>query len=151
MDKRRAVQVFIRRDGDQVIVVPMHYNENGVRYEDETTVRIEGPFDPSEIGTAVFLALGTSGVRPKNLRETKLTDWPAFRASGATSVRRFEADYIALKVEGANDANLVFTITGLPFKGSELEVGATAPNACSSENLGDVVGKVYRACRDRTI
>ena len=148
---QKTARVFVRRDGGRAIVVAMHRNENGVYFEADQTAVQDAPLNDVEIGTTVFQALGSSSLQQKDLRDVKSTDWPAYRASGAPSVREFEADYIYLEVEGANDANLIYAITGSPNNGSDLEVRGTVSSACAPAGIGKMVMKVYRACRDRIL
>jgi hypothetical protein len=151
MGLRRAARVFIHRDGREAIVVAMHYNEDRIGYEDDMAALITSRPDAVRIGKEVVEALNKSAIRPKNLRDTKLADWPAYRTSGAKSVREFEAEYIQLCVEGANEANVVYVITGIPKKDSELQVTSSVSSCSPPDDLGKRVLRVYQACRDRKL
>ena len=79
-----------------------------------------------------------------------MSDWPSYRASGATSVRKFEQDFISISVEGANDANLIATISGWPEKDSQLQVTSLVSTAVPAE-MGQRILLVYEAWRDRRV
>jgi hypothetical protein len=141
----------MRRDGERTVIVAMHFNDDGILYEDDRALSIAGPVDALELGREVVQALNKTSLRPRDLRHYKLADWPAYGASGASSVRRFEAEYIQLSVESANDANVVYVITGSPSRDSHLQVKTSVSSACSPEELGNRALEVYCACRDRKL
>jgi hypothetical protein len=94
----------------------MHVNEDGIWYEAETPAVLQGPLTAETLGGAVVTAMRATARRSRDLRAQKFSDRPSYRASGSTSVRTFEQEFISLSVDGANDANVVAVVTGAPEK-----------------------------------
>lgn len=147
---KQSARVFIARSGERAVVVTMHVNEYGILFEDDSARILEAPLSPDAIGTAVRAAMMGTARRSRDLRQARMSDWPAFRASGLRTVKSFEAEFIAIDVDAANDANLVAVITGSPEKDAELEVTSSVSTACP-EKIGEYVLRVYEACRDRRV
>jgi hypothetical protein len=147
---KHSACVYIARSGDTAVVVTMNVNEDGIWYEDEQARVLDGPLTGEELGAAVAGAMRSTARKSRNLRTAKMTDWPAYRASGAKSVRAFEEQFIYVAVEGANDANLVAVVTGSPEKGAELQVTSSVSTAFPA-NMGERILRVYEACRDRIV
>jgi hypothetical protein len=128
----------------------MHMNEDGIWYEDETPTVLKGPLTAEHLGNSVGTAMRGTVRRAKDVRVTKISAWPAYRASGATSVRQFEQLFIPIDVDGANEANLVAVVTGSPEKDCVLRVTSSVSTAFSSK-VGECILRVYEACRDRRV
>jgi hypothetical protein len=146
---RRHASVFISRNADKAVIVPMHFHE-GVYVEDESVTSTETPLDPRLLGTLIREALMRSQCRSGNAwRGGSPRQWPAFRASGVRTVKSFERDYIRVSVVGANEANIIWEIEGYPAKDAELRVRATvSAGQRFLVTLGERVLGVYHACRD---
>ena len=148
---KQRCTVFINRSGQPAIVVAQHYNgRGGFLVEDEAPIVLP-EVGPPELGTTVIAALKATCVRPaRNYRNRKLTDWPAFRSSGARSVRVFEEDFVRLQISGANSANIIYRIEGWPHKNARLRV-IREVSMGSAAAIGDACLDVWRACRDRAV
>ncbi len=146
---KQFARVFIAKSDERTIVATIHQNELGVWYEDESPTVLEPASSAEQVGRAVREAMRKTSVRPKDLRSHKLTDWPCFKASRLRSVRQFEDRYIAIRVRGANEANIIAVVTGSPEKDAPLDVTTTA--SMSDEPLGVAIIQVFEACRDRRI
>jgi hypothetical protein len=76
------------------------------------------------------------------MRDMKLTDWPAYRASGAKSVESFEANSWMIEVDTINTA-IVVTVRPRLSLHSEISVqGTTIPR---HEDLGAVIRMSLKA------
>jgi hypothetical protein len=148
---KRFARLFIARSGSRAIAVGMHMSENDIWYEDDTPAVLNAPFTAEELGNAIAEAMGRTDRRARNARHNKLSDWPAYRASGEKSVRRFEESYIGISIKGANAANLVAIITGDPEKNAVLQITSTISTGIVPAELGERVLHVYEACRDRRV
>jgi hypothetical protein len=148
---QQHAHVYIKRDGSEAVVATVHRNQDSILIEDDTAEVLAPPIDAERIGALTKKSLRRSAVVQRDLRSHKLTDWPAFRASGSPSVRRFEADFLALRISGANDVNLIFVITGSPEKDAELEVTTSISSGGDAGSLGHAILRVYQACRDRKL
>lgn len=145
--------VFISKDESKAIIVSLHFNgKSGFLVEDSEPVVLTSPIDPNALGVTLLSALRKTSInKPGNFRNRKLTDWPAFKASKAPSVRQFELNYIPLFVSGTNDVNLIYTIEGFPFKDAELHIYSSISSSMPANKLGERIMMVFRACRDRSI
>jgi len=148
---KKFARVFIARSGSRAVAVGMHLNEHDIWYEDDTPTVLNGPFTAEELGNAIAEEMRKTDRRPRSLRESKLTDWPAYRASGERTVRKFEESFIEISVEGANAANLSAVITGAPEKDSTLQITSTISTGVVPAELGDRVLDVYKACLERRL
>src|SRR5258708_33671627 len=98
-----------------VIVAPRHATLEGVLYEqDSPTVLTDA--SPVSVGAAIKSAFEVFSVRQKDLRDWKKSDWPAFKASGAKSLKQFEAEFYQLSVSHLNSSGVVARAE-LPFPG----------------------------------
>src|SRR5215469_16448730 len=71
-----------------------------------------------------------------NLRSRKKTEWPAYRASGASSVRAFEDDYIRISVVGLR--GVLRVQADVPAQAPDgLFVGRVISTACQFEAFGE--------------
>jgi hypothetical protein len=76
------------------------------------------------------------------MRDMKLTDWPAYQASGAKSVKSFEANSWMIEVDTINTAIVITARPRLSLY-SEISVqGAANPR---HEDLGAVIRKTLKA------
>ena len=146
---KKFARVFINRSGARAIAVGMHMNENDLWYEDDAPTVLNKPFAAEDLGQAISQEMAKTDRRALEERDSKLTDWPAFKASGERSVRRFAESYIEVSVEGANASNLVAVITGSPNKDALLQIRSTISTGVVLAELGERVLQVYEACRDR--
>jgi hypothetical protein len=151
---RRHATVYIDRGGAKAIVVAQHYNggPGGVLIEDDQPTVLGDLEDDLALSAAIEDALVRSQVRPeRDLRSMGRSDWPAYKASRASSMRAFEASFIRLSISGANEANIIFEIEGMPVPdpvNHELHVVAYAGR---SLDMGRQCLRVWRACRDRSL
>jgi hypothetical protein len=148
---KKFARVFIARSRARAIVVGMRMNEHDVWYEEDSPTVLEEPFTADDLGNAIAVAMGKTERKTRNLRDGKLTDWPAYKASGERAVRKFEESHIEISVEGANAANLIAVITGNPEKDAVLQVTSTISTGVVPAELGERVLLVYEACRDRRV
>lgn len=136
---QQHAHVFITEDESKAIIVTLHFAEKGgVLIEHSEPAIITDPIETNRHGNAFLSALRkTSMKNSENLRNRKLTDWPAFRASKALSSRQFELNSIPLIVSGADDANLIYTIEGVPFKDAELHIISSVTSGIPANELGE--------------
>jgi hypothetical protein len=147
---KQSARIHIAKSGSLAVVVTMHVNEDGIWYESESPAVLRGPLTAEQLGGAVVRAMSATAQRSKDLRTVKMSDWPSYRASGATSVRNFEQEFISLAIDGANDANLVAVVTGAPEIDAELQVTSSVSTAFPT-SMGECILRVYEACRDRRL
>lgn len=111
----------------------------------ETGAPTIAPADISnfELGTTICDHLLRYAPRsPDNMRSSKPTDWLAYRASGAKSVRNFQEHSWRIRVSTMNTAVLVESSPSLSLH-SEIYVGGIA--TASHETIGTTVRKALNA------
>ena len=148
---KKFARVFIDRSESKAITVSMHLNEDGIWYEDDAPRVLNAPFDAEELGNAIAEAMAKTDRRTKSLRDSKLSEWPAYKASRERTVGKFEESFIPISIEGANPANLVVIVTCHPDKGGVLHVTSSISTSVPPAELGERVLQVYKACRDRRL
>ena len=146
----RHAAVYIDRQGKTAIMVALHRNgRGGCLVEDEQPRLITVTEYLEDFGKALLEVFLASEVRAeRNLRHSKSTEWPAFKASGLRTVRKFESDFIRLELSGANSTNVICMIEGEPETNSELKIVASA-NPRLLAVFAERCLLVWRACRDR--
>ena len=73
----------------------------------------------------------------------KLTEWPAFRESGAKSVREFERAFTCVRIEALPGTLRVEGLVPVPAADG-LFVGRYVTNVCDAHQLGELVLVVTR-------
>ena len=146
----RYAAVYIDRQGKTAIMVTLHRNgRGGCLVEDEQPRVVAVTEYLEDFGKALLEVFLKSEVRAeRNLQQAQSTNWPAFRASGLRTVRKFESEFIRLEVSGANPANMTCVIEGGPETNSELKV-VTSVNPRLLAVFAEKCLLVWRACRDR--
>ena len=92
---------------DSVIVAAIHQNPDGIYYEQEMPLVISGQPTPEKLGAAFQRGLESFSVQGKDLKDEKRSDWPAFRVSGARSVKEFERSFRPMHCYALNPSNAV--------------------------------------------
>ena len=78
-----------------------------------------------------------------NIRSRNKTEWPAYRASGARSVRAFEDDYVRISVVAL--PCVLRVLADVPVRAAdELFVGRLITNSCQFDVLGELIHIVFR-------
>lgn len=150
---RHYAHIFVSRADETAIVVTLHYNgQGGLLFEDEHPVLIHFPYEAATIGHEVKVALSRTQIRlPVSFAKHKPSEWPAFQISQVKTIRHFEQEFILIRVSGANEANLVYSVEGYPNKDADLRVITSISSGVSAEKFGECITAVYRACRDRRL
>lgn len=143
----KRISLYISDKHQHLIIVPNHENNAGIIYEQENCFSSNLPIPPAELGNTIIDNLNNYSAKDKNLREHKLTDWPAFKHSKSKSVKAFKEEYIVIYIGSENSSNLILEICGLPFENGELKINSTISFHAKKEELGERVLQVYEACR----
>ena len=104
-DPVRGVQMYF--SDASVIVAAVHQSPEGIYFEQPTPVLIGGRPAPEELGAAFQEAFQAFSLQERDLQRAKLTDWPAFRASGLRSVKAFQSSFRAMQCFGLNASNVL--------------------------------------------
>lgn len=119
-----------------LIAAAIYDNHASACYEQEDAAVIEKWRNADTLGAAVWEALARFRRNDRNLYGHKLTDWPAYKASGVRSVKQFEATYLRIHVEALNEAALIFQASAQPPNESEIALRVTFGKGQSSKEVG---------------
>ena len=100
----RVVQIYF--SGTRFIVAAMHRSNAGIHYEQADPVVVEVR-QPADLGAAFRTAFDAFSLRDRDLSTSKKSDWPAYIASGLSSMKAFEREYTTILCEGLNASNAV--------------------------------------------
>jgi hypothetical protein len=142
----KSVSVYASSKHSQIIFAPMSKNFAGIRYEQDECFSSDFPISDLLFGEQALKYFNYFTIKDKNLREHKLTDWPAFRHSKVKTIRSFEADYVWAGVTGLDENNHTLRIEGLPYKDSDLSVTSMISAHTEPINIGDRLNKVIAVC-----
>lgn len=142
----KSLSIYVSNKHGQIIFAPVSKNLAGIRYEQDECFSADFPITDLLLGEYSLKYFGLFNIKDKNLREHKLTDWPAFRHSKIKTVRSFEADYVSISVTGLDENNHTLRIEGLPYKDSELSVTSIISAHTEPINIGDRINKVIEVC-----
>jgi hypothetical protein len=116
--------------------------EKGLSVEADATAVQPFNTEVDVVGQSVWEALLLFQVSPQ-LGSHKRTDWPAFRVSGAKSVRAFEYEFVRVAVEAF--PCFLRVEAAVPCSGADgLFVGRYISNACEFDELGELIHQVSR-------
>lgn len=102
-----SATLYFGKESRVAIAAPLHVNQDGIGYEQEAVRLLPAGYSLADLGDALKQALAAFSKRPCDLRLCKKTDWPAFRASGLSSVARFEREFLPVSVEYLNPSGAV--------------------------------------------
>lgn len=144
----KHARVYLHRDGSRLIVATVHDNQDGVLVEAEGPLSLTTWTD-EDLGDSVKTALDQSATITRDLQGLKQTDWPALKVSDERSVRAFQSSFIQIDLSGANEANLIYMIDGIPEGVSDLTIRTSIVSHASPVEFAQRLTRVYKACRDR--
>jgi hypothetical protein len=134
--------VYVSKIRGRIIVCAMTSPEKGHYVESEAIAVMSFESETSLLGQSVWKALLLFRSAP-NLGSSKKTDWPAFRASGAKSVRVFEDEFVRVSVEAF--LCVLRVEAAVPCKAADgLFVGRFITNACEFEEFGELLHHASR-------
>jgi hypothetical protein len=123
-------------------------HDAGVLIEDENVAILSREDGLPLLSAAIIEALDSSRELPvSDRRESKRSDWPAYKASGCRSIRQFEQDFLLVRIESANVAHHFVYLEGFPEHECELTVRCSS--VPSSPELGSACIRIIDACRAR--
>jgi hypothetical protein len=102
------------------------------------------PVDHLELGNEVLRNFHQFAIKDKNLRNHKITDWPAFKCSKSKSVRSFEETFTYISISGNNERNLMLCIEA-PLSGDDdiFITSRISSGPGNKEEIGEIIMRVY--------
>jgi hypothetical protein len=136
--------VYMSRLPAKIIICPEGSIERGFHTEQEPLAVLPYACSTEALGQTVWESLLQFKATPGlNLRSSKKTDWPAYRASGARSVREFEEQYLRVSVVAFPGVLRVEAAVPL-LDADGLFVGRVISSGCEFEALGEVIRDVFQ-------
>lgn len=142
----KCATVYISDKHKHIIIAPRHENDAGILYEQKECYSADYPIDLKVLGDEIIRNLNKYSVKDTNLRDSKSSDWPAYKHSKCKTIVSFEKDYVPVFIRSANDSNLILTLEGRPFKDSELTVNSSISFHADKEEIGNRVNNIYQSC-----
>ena len=136
----RNSTVYARADGTRWIVAT-NGNWEGAAMELSAKVLEDG----EHLGEAVLGALAAYRRRVRDADQPG--DWPALRASGELSQRRFDANWDQVFVSGANDHNVTWTVSGPTIGDLGLRLQAAVAPTTDADQLDRAIRLVIEETR----
>mgnify|MGYP000132528359 CR=1 FL=1 len=141
----KSIAVYISDKFQHLIIAPHHENDAGIIYEQKVCFVSDYPITSEELGNEIIRNLNIYSIKDVNLRDSKQSDWPAYKHGKSKSITKFEKDYINIFIRSANDSNLVLTVEGSPFKDSELKVSSAISFHADKDEIGNRIKAIYDA------
>jgi len=142
----KLVTVYLSDKHSEIIVAPYFKDtETGVNYEQNDCEIIDLNSSLETIGITVKRNFDKFDIKPRNFKESKKSDWPAFKAGKEKSMRGFEEKYRRISIRGLTDRNNTLrmeTVLNLP---NEIELTSTISAYCEPSELGNRILKMFRS------
>jgi hypothetical protein len=146
-DRPKHARVYVRRDGKKVLIVTLHYTQEGLLVEADGPLALTS-WDDDALGEAVQTAWDQSSTIVKDLRGRKMSDGAVLKMSGEPSARSFHSGYVQIDVSGANGSNLTVFIEGIPGDG-DLTLRTSMVSHAPPTEFGRQILRIFQICRDR--
>jgi hypothetical protein len=141
----KEAHIYLADETRPAVVAAMHHNRDGIRYEQDEAVVVPGWRDYAALVPALRSALQRFSFLDRNLRDSKRSDWAAYRASRCRSVRDFESSYLCISVRPANEAELLYIAEARPLDEEEISLSVTASRHDNAD-IGRKLLRLYDAC-----
>jgi hypothetical protein len=144
-DVARMVQVYF---GDaSTIVAPMHCNASAVYFEQVAVLTIVGQPSPIDLGNAFAEAFALFSPSARDPSQAKRSDWPAFKASGCSSIKDFESRYLPVACSSLSASNAVVRASTPHPAGAGLEIALHFNPQLPAHAIGEGLIRLMRAAR----
>ncbi len=141
----REAHIYLAEDTNPAIVAAMHHNRDGIRFEQDEAVVVSDWRSSGTLVPALRAALQRFSCLDRNLRDTKLLEWAAYRASRCRSVRDFQSSYLCISVRPANEAELFYIAEARPLDEEEITLSVTASRH-DDVDIGRRILRLYDVC-----
>jgi len=144
LQRIKSVTIYISDLKRQIIIAPRYFNNAGILYEQDTCTLLTFPVDYFQLGNEMLRNFDMFTLKDQNLREYKLTDWPAYKCSKLKSVKSFKDLYHRIDIDGNNESNIIISIESPVSGDKDLFIKATISTSNRKEAIGELVMKVYQ-------
>jgi hypothetical protein len=139
----KSVTVYLSDLHRQIIIAPRYATNDRVLYEQDICTLLSYPIDCLQLGSEVLRNFNMFALKDKNLRDQRLTDWPAFKYSKMKSVKAFEKTFTGIEIYGNNESNIIISIQTPIISDSDLLITSSISVNASKEAIGNLIIKVY--------
>ena len=144
LQRIKSVTIYISDLKRQIIIAPRYFNNAGILYEQDTCTLLTFPVDYFQLGNEMLRNFDMFTLKDQNLREFKLTDWPAFKCSKLKSVKSFNNLFHRIDIDGTNESNIIIYIESPVSGDKDLFIKATISTNNTKEAIGELIMKVYQ-------
>jgi hypothetical protein len=141
---KKSISIYVSHHHKQIIICPKYINDAGITYEQEICTLLTFPIDYATLGDKVLRNFNLFAIKDRNLRDRKISDWPAFKSSQLKTVKSFENEFLSMSVYGNNESNIILSIEA-PLSGhDDITVNSNISSSPSyKEAIGERIIKVY--------
>ena len=118
------------------IIAAMHQNFAGIYYEQSEPVLIQGKPSAEELGSTFRNAFDEFSIKDVNLRETKRSDWPSFKASYLRTPKEFERSFRLIHCASCDASNAVVRASVTNPTHSDIELSASFNPLSAPKDIG---------------
>jgi hypothetical protein len=133
-------------EAGSLIAAAIYDNRDSASYEQEDAAVVEQWRISEILGAVTWEVLARFCRKDRNLYGSKLSDWPAFKASNLRSVKQFEASYLRIGIVAVNDAALMFEATVFPPNESEIALRVAFSKGNSNQEVGTLLLRLISSC-----
>jgi hypothetical protein len=141
----RKAHIYLAANSKPAIIAALHHNRDGICYEQDEVLTVPEWRANESLVSVVRSALDRFSFHDRNLRDQKVSDWGAYRASPCRSVREFQRSYLCLSVRPVNEAELFYIFEVQPFNEEEITLSATASRH-DDEGIRRSISRLFDVC-----
>lgn len=141
----KEARIYLADEKKPAIVTAMHYNRDGLYFEQEDAIHAPDWRSAQTLATALVRALSRFSFRDQNLRDLKAGDWTAYQASRCRSKREFVSTYLRITVRAANEAELCYIAEARPVNEDDISLHTTIDRIIDEE-MGRKLVRLYDVC-----
>jgi hypothetical protein len=139
----KSAALYLPFEASVAVAAAHHSNETGPCYEHEDAIALSNWRDPVELAQAVREALARFSRKDRDLSHSKKSEWPAFRASGCRSVKKFESSYQRIMIKALNHAELMYRASLEPPRAENLELAVLVNRHLSDAEFGSLILRLF--------
>jgi hypothetical protein len=139
----KSAALYLPLKPSTAIAAAYHVNDAGIYYEQEEAITIPNWRDPVELARSVRAALERYSRKDRNLRDSRRSEWPAFRISECRSVKEFESSYQRIKIMAVNQAELFYRASLEPQQTGGLELATLLNRHASDAEFGNPILRLF--------
>lgn len=142
----KMINVYISKEFNKIIIVPLFVDSSWVHYEqEETAVILNMDVTDSDLGASIKNNLNKFEEKEANFSKRNLRDWPAFKESKLKTTKEFEAKYSKISISGLNPSNLILAFDAETNTEHEIDLRTIISAHSDDAQLGERLRRLYDA------